>query len=69
MQQEGSTWKNERETWFLLHDNTPARWSLAVEKYLTKHNVMALKHPPYSLDLSPSDFFSFSTLNSVLCEH
>jgi hypothetical protein len=43
-------------TWLLLHNKAPGHWSLMVKKYLAKHNVTALVHPPYSPDLSPPNF-------------
>jgi hypothetical protein len=32
---------------------------MAVIKYLAKHNVTAVEHPPYFPDLSPPDVFLF----------
>jgi hypothetical protein len=43
---------------FVLHDNTPAHWSLVVKQYLTKHNVAGLEHPPYSPEVTPNFFLS-----------
>jgi hypothetical protein len=37
-----------------------------VKKYLAKQNVTALKHLPYALDLSRTDFFLFPQIKSVL---
>jgi hypothetical protein len=39
--------------------------SLMIKMYHAKHNVTALKHLPYSPDLSPPDFFLFLRLKSV----
>jgi hypothetical protein len=58
--------------WFLLHDNAPAHRALVVKTYLAKHNVMALEHPLYSVDLSPSDFILFQQLKCsarTICKH
>jgi ABC-type nickel/cobalt efflux system permease component RcnA len=38
----------------------------SVSRFLTKHNVTVLPHPPYSPDLSPCDFFSVSTTEKRL---
>jgi hypothetical protein len=57
--------KLTRKSWFILHDNAPAYWSLVAKKYLAKHNVTVLEHQPYPLDLSQPDFL-FPWLNSVL---
>jgi hypothetical protein len=37
-----------------------------VKKQLSKHNVTTSKHPPYTPDLSSSDFFLFLRLKIVL---
>ncbi|GBN05375.1 hypothetical protein AVEN_142317-1, partial [Araneus ventricosus] len=47
--------------WFLLHDN--------VKKYLDKHSVTTLEHPPYSPDLAPADFYLFPRLKMKLKGH
>jgi hypothetical protein len=38
----------------------------SVSRFLTKHNVIVLPHPPYSSDLSPCDFFLFPRLKKGL---
>ena len=48
--------------WTLLHDNARPHTALSVSRFLTKHNVTVLPHPPYSPDLSPCDFFLFPRL-------
>ncbi len=56
---------HRREAWnnkskYLLHmDNALAHWSRLVQGHLRAINWPMLKHPPYSPDLSPSDFFLF----------
>ena len=48
--------------WTLLHDNARPHTALSVSRFLTKHNVTVLPHPPCSPDRSPCDlFFSVST--------
>ena len=38
--------------WTLLLDNARPHTALSVSRFLTKHNVTVLPHPPYSPDLS-----------------
>jgi len=54
-------WKND--SWVLHQDNAPARNTLSVKTFLTKH---MLEHPPYSPDLAPCDFFLFPKIKSAL---
>jgi len=42
-----------------LHDNAPAHKAASVCQLLTPKNVRTLYHPPYSPDLSESDYFLF----------
>ena len=51
---------------FLLHDNAPAHKCKVVVDFLDKEKVKVIKHPPYSPDLSPCDFFLFSRLKKML---
>ena len=53
-------------SWFLLHDNTPVHRAVAVQEFLARKQVCALHHPPYSPDLSPSDYFLFPKLKLPL---
>jgi len=39
-----------------LHDNTPAHRALATQKKLAYLGFQCFDHPPYSLDLAPSDY-------------
>jgi len=48
-------WKNG--SWVLHHDIVPAHNALSVKKFLTKHKITVLEHPPYSPDLASCDFF------------
>ena len=52
--------------WTLLHDNARPHTALSVSRFLTKHNVTVLPHPPYSPHLSPCDFFLFPRLKKRL---
>jgi len=45
-----------------LHDNAPAHWALATQKKLAYLGFQYLHHPPYSLDLAPSDYHLFPGL-------
>ena len=44
---------------FLLHDNAPAHSAAIIRQFLTQKQVATLHHPPYSPDLSLSDYFLF----------
>ncbi|GBN95730.1 hypothetical protein AVEN_220804-1 [Araneus ventricosus] len=54
---------------FLLHDNAPPHRALVVEKYLARHSVTTLEHPPYSPDLAPADSYLFPRLKMKLKGH
>lgn len=58
-------YQNEN-SWCLLHDNAPSHKSIIVSRYLAKHNVCVLNHPPYSPDLAPCDFSLFPKLKMKL---
>jgi len=49
-----------------LHDNAPAHWALATQKKLAYLGFQYLDHPPYSLDLVPSDYHLFPGLKKQL---
>ena len=53
----------------LLHDNEPAHKSATVLEYLKEYGLDVLYHPPYSLDLSPCDFWLFPRLKEMLAGH
>ena len=46
-------------SWFLVHDNASVHQAVAVQECLARKQVHMLHHPPYSPDLSPSDYFLF----------
>ena len=53
-----------------LHDNAPAQRALATKKKLAYLGFQCLDHPPYSLDLAPSDYHLFPGLKKQLkCRH
>ncbi|GBM26742.1 hypothetical protein AVEN_175895-1 [Araneus ventricosus] len=55
--------------WLLLHDNAPPHHALIVKKYLARHSVTTMEHPPYSPDLAPADFYLFLRLKMKLKGH
>ena len=50
----------------LLHDNAPAHTSRVVMTAATECGFEVLLHPPYSPDMTPSDFCLFPKLTSNL---
>ena len=49
---------------YILHDNTAIHTSQLTKSEIEKLSIEAMPHPPYSLDLAPSDFFLFLHLKS-----
>ncbi|KAK6764268.1 hypothetical protein RB195_024548 [Necator americanus] len=52
----------------LLHDNARPHVSLITRQKLHELNYESLDHPPYSPDLSPTDFHFFKHLDNFLQE-
>jgi histone-lysine N-methyltransferase SETMAR len=50
----------------LQHDNACPHTSLRTQEHITKMGWTVLSHPPYSLDLAPSDFHLFGSLKDAL---
>ena len=50
-------WQNN--TWLLHHDKCASPCCPPDSTGLTDNNMSVVPHPPYSLDLAPSDFFLF----------
>ena len=50
----------------LLHDNAPTHKSRTSRAAIRKCGFIELNHPPYSPDLSPSDYFLFTSLKKFL---
>jgi histone-lysine N-methyltransferase SETMAR len=48
------------------HKNVPAPMSLKTTEFVTNNNMVIVPHPPYSLDLAPSDFTLFPKLKMKL---
>jgi len=49
-----------------LHDNAPSIRALATQKKLAYLGFHCLDHPPYSLDLVPSDYHLFPGLKKTI---
>jgi hypothetical protein len=43
----------------------PAHTALSVREFLASKQIPVLEHPPYSLDLDPSDFFLFPKIKEI----
>ena len=52
--------------WHFHQDNAPVHNSILVIDYFTKMGIKTVTHPPYSLDLTPCDFWLFSKLQEKL---
>jgi histone-lysine N-methyltransferase SETMAR len=50
----------------LLHDNAPAHSAKIAQAAIKECNFQQLRHPPYSPDLAPSDFYLFRLLKKNL---
>jgi histone-lysine N-methyltransferase SETMAR len=50
----------------LLHDNAPAHTARVAQAAIRNFGFDQLNHPPYSLDLAPSDFYLFRLLKTEL---
>ena len=56
----------ENQTWMLHHGKAPAHASLLIRSYPAKHQTSVVSQPPYTLDLTPADFFLFPKLKTTL---
>ena len=50
----------------LLHDNASSHKCEVVKFFLASEKVKVLNHPPYSLNLSPCDFFLFPRFKKMV---
>ena len=48
--------------WHFHQDNRPVHNSILVTDYLSKKGIKTVRHPPYSPDLAPCDFWLFPKL-------
>lgn len=55
-----------KKNWFFLQDNAPIHTAHKSMETIASVNWTALNHPPYSPDLSPSDFALFTKLKEHL---
>jgi len=59
--------RGEFTKWVLfLRDKAPAHRALATQKKLAYLGFQCLDHPPYSLDMAPSDYHLFPGLKKQL---
>ena len=54
--------------WHFYQDNAPVHNSILVSDHLTKMDIKALPHSPYSPDLAPYDIFLFPKLRGCRYE-
>jgi len=50
----------------LHHDKAPSHISVFTHQFLTKNKMAVIPHQPYSLDLTPCDFFLFPKIKLKL---
>ncbi|GBM14083.1 hypothetical protein AVEN_209970-1 [Araneus ventricosus] len=58
--------RRKRPEKWTTNDYAPPHCALIVKKYLARHSVTTLEHPPYSPDLAPADFYPFPRLKMKL---
>ena len=56
----------EAHAWRLHHINAPDYTAQSIGQFFAERNIATLEYPPYSLDQTPSDFFLFPKIKSVL---
>ena len=54
--------------WHFHQDNAPVHRSILVTDYLTKMGIKTIRHPPYSPDFAPCDFWLFPKLRGCRYE-
>jgi hypothetical protein len=47
----------------LHHDNAPCHTAISINEFLAEKSIPVVPQPPYSLDLSPCDYFG--TLDNI----
>jgi histone-lysine N-methyltransferase SETMAR len=52
--------------WIHHHDGAPPYKVLFVKQFLAQKSITEIKHPPYSPDLAPNDFWLFPKIKSAL---
>ena len=58
---------NSFENFHFLQDNARPHTARLTQSKLAEIGFTVLPHPPYSLDLSPSDYYLFSSMKNSLC--
>ena len=53
----------------ILHDSARPHVHENINNFLTEHGIVKIKHPLYSPDLAPCDFWLFSLVKSQLDSH
>ncbi|KAL6253754.1 hypothetical protein P5V15_015558 [Pogonomyrmex californicus] len=61
-------WARRHGKVILLHDNAPSHTAKPVKDTLKSLGWDILPHPPYSLDLAPSDYHLFASMGHALAE-
>jgi hypothetical protein len=59
-------WSAGRRKLVLYLDNAPAHKSRMIQNFFGHNPLKTLPHLPYFTDISPSDFYLFGTIKSVL---
>jgi histone-lysine N-methyltransferase SETMAR len=54
------------QSWFFHWDNARVHTAAILQDWLVAHDVQVLRHPPYSPDLAPADFFLFRRVKDEL---
>ena len=54
--------------WYFLQNNAPVLNSILVTDYLSKTGIKTVRHPPYSAELAPCDFWLFLKLRGCRYE-
>jgi histone-lysine N-methyltransferase SETMAR len=52
--------------WILQYKSAPGHKALYVKQFLAQKSITEMKHPPYSPDLAPNDFWMFPEIKSEL---
>jgi hypothetical protein len=54
------------QQWWFHWDNAPVHTAASVKEWMAAKGIQVLKHPPYSPDLAPADFFLFRKVKEAL---
>ena len=53
----------------ILHDNARPHVTKTVKSHLNEAGITIIRHPPYSPDLAPSDYWLFDLIKKNLDDH